>query len=114
MTEATQQVFSSRLNILAVENEPRLSKRTGKEYNHFVARCVVLNDAGDPITVGSLRSDQLVPEIRDQLAAGTKGIYRAHYGLRVPDYGDQKGDVVAMVTHLQPEAPARAAAPKAP
>jgi hypothetical protein len=54
-----------------------------------------------------------VPDIRDQLTAGTKGIYRAVYGLRVPDYGDQKGDVVAMVTALQPEAAMRQPTPKA-
>ena len=105
------QLFSSRLHVLAVENEVKKSKRTGNDYTHFAARCVVLNDDGTPMTVGTLRSDQCVPELRDSLKAGTTGIFRAGYGLRVPDYGDAKGDVVCMVTSLvaeRPAAPAKA------
>ena len=109
MSELTaQQTFSSRLNVLAVENEERISKRTQKPYRHFVARCVVLDDKGGVLTVGSLRSDQCVQELREALKAGDSGIYRAGYGLRVPDFGDQKGDVVCLVTSLVPErAPAQ-------
>lgn len=110
MAETADQIFSSRLHILAVENEPRKSKRTGNEYTHFAARCIVLNDDGNAITVGTLRSDQMVPELRDALKKGMSGIYRAGYGLRVPDFGEAKGDVVCMVTSLVPEPPARAAA----
>lgn len=107
----SDQLFSSRLHVLAVENEERVSKRTNKPYTHFAARCIVLDDNGEAMTVGTLRSDQVVPELRDVLKAGTRGIYRAVYGLRVPDYGDDKGDVIAMVTQLSPEAPAKPAAP---
>lgn len=105
------QLFSSRLHVLSVENEVRNSKRTGKDYTHFAARCIVLDDAGQPLTVGTLRSDQVVPELRETLKAGMSGIYRAGYGLRVPDYGDDKGDVMAMVTSLVAEPPQRPAAP---
>lgn len=108
------QLFSSRLQILAVENEVRTSKRTKNEYTHFAARCIVLADDGTAMTVGTLRSDQVVPELRDSLKAGFSGIVRAGYGLRVPDYGDSKGDVVCMVTSLVPEPPARAAQAPAP
>ncbi len=107
------QVFSSRINVLVVENEERTSKRTGNKYNHFKASCVVLDDAGAVMTVGALRSDQIIPELRDQLKPGVSGLFRVGYGLRVPDFGEQKGDVVAMVTMLTPEKPAApVAAPK--
>lgn len=103
------QVFSSRINVLAVENEERTSKRTNNKYTHFKASCIVLDDAGGVITVGALRSDQIVPELRDQLKPGVTGLFRVGYGLRVPDFGEQKGDVVAMVVQLTPEKPAPAA-----
>lgn len=109
---APLQLFSSRLHVLAVENEVKKSKRTGNDYTHFAARCVVLDDAGTPLTVGTLRSDQVVPELRDSLKPGMTGIYRAGYGLRVPDFGDDKGDVIAMVTSLMPEPVKVAPAPK--
>lgn len=108
-TSAPAQLFSSRLQVLAVENETRKSQRTGNDYRHFVARCVVLDDNGGVITVGSLRSDQCVNELREALKAGDSGIYRAGYGLRVPDFGQQKGDVVCLVTSLVRERPAPAA-----
>lgn len=103
------QVFSSRLDVLVVENEQRTSKRTGKEYNHFKASCIVLDDEGKAITVGALRSDWIVPELRDQLKPGVRGVFRVTYGLRVADYGDDKGDIVAMVVGLVPEKAASAA-----
>lgn len=105
MADQTQ-LFSSRLHILAVENEDRVGKTSGKTYRHFAARCVVMDDAGNALTVGTLRSDQIVPELRETVTKETKGIYRAGYGLRVPDYGDAKGDVVCMVTSLVAERPA--------
>jgi hypothetical protein len=105
MADTPSQVFSSRLHILAVENEDRIGKTSGKTYRHFAARCIVLNDAGDAMTVGTLRSDQIVPELRESITKDTRGIYRAGYGLRVPDYGDDKGDVLCMVVSLVPEAP---------
>ena len=82
------------------------SKRNGNDYSHFAARCIVLIVDGTPMTVGTLRSEQCVPELRDSLKAGTTGIFRAGYGLRVPDFGDAKGDVVCMVTSLVQERPA--------
>lgn len=105
------QVLSSRLNVLRVENEERTSKRTGKEYTHFKASCIVLDDEGHAITVGALRSDQIIPELRDQLKPGVTGVFRVSYGLRVPDFGDNKGDVMAMVVGLVPE---KQSAPTAP
>lgn len=106
---ANQQVVSSRLNILKIENEVRKSKRTSNDYNHFAARCIVLADDGSVMTVGTLRSDQCATELREYLKPGMEGLYRAGYGLRVPDFGDEQGNVVCLCTSLTPETPPKAA-----
>ncbi len=98
------QILSSRIQVLAVENEDRTSK-AGKEYTHFKASCIVLDDNGGVITVGALRSREIMPELRDQLKPGVTGIFRVGYGLQVSDFGEKKGDIVPMVVHLQPEKP---------
>ena len=99
--------FSSRIQILTVENENRKSKRTGNEYTHFVARAILLDDAGGVVTVGALR---VPPAMRDQVKVGS---FRASFSLQVPDYGDDKGDIVAQLVELVPDvvrAPAKAVA----
>lgn len=106
-------MFSSTIEVLAVENEERESKRTGNKYNHFAARCVLRADDGKVITVGTLRSRRISPELRDTVRPG---LFRATFALQVPDFGDDKGDIVSMLTGLVPidvKAPTRAAAPAA-
>lgn len=98
------QHFSSRIQVLTVENEDRKSKRTGNEYKHFVARAILLADDGEVVTVGALR---VPPSLREQVKVGT---FRASFSLQVPDYGDDKGDIVAVLTQLVPEQLAKAAA----
>lgn len=102
-------MFSSTIEILAVENEERTSKKDGKAYQHFAARCVLRADDGKVITVGTIRSRRVTPELRDTVRTG---LYRATFALQVPDYGDDKGDVVTMLTGLVPidTKPQRAAA----
>ncbi|RSZ35056.1 MULTISPECIES: hypothetical protein [unclassified Variovorax] len=105
--------FSSILEVLAIENEVRTSKRTGKDYNHFAARCVLRDEKGGVITVGTLRSDQVMPELRDQMKVG---LFAATFSLRVPDFGDAKGDIVSMLTGFVPASgrvPQQPQAPKA-
>lgn len=104
--------FSSRIQILVVENELRKAKVTGKEYQHFEAHSICLDDAGQPICVGVLRD--ISPEIR---ATCVPGIYRADFAMQRVTYGDKQGQIVAMITKLTPEpavarrGPANAAVP---
>lgn len=102
-------MFSSTIEVLAVENEERTSKRTGDKYTHFAARCVLRADDGRVITVGTIRSRDIQPELRDTVRPG---LFRATFALQVPDYGDKKGDIVSMLTGLVPidVKPQRAAA----
>lgn len=92
-------MFSSIINVLKVEREERIGKASGKAYNHFAARVILLDDGGDVLTVGVINSRRISPELRDTIAPGT---YRATFALQVPDYGDDKGDVIAVVTALTP------------
>ncbi len=89
--------FSSTIQILTVENEDRKSKRTGNDYKHFVCRAILLDDSGQVITVGALpvRNDAL----REQCKPG---VFRAGFALQVPDYGDAKGDIQAVLVSLTP------------
>lgn len=101
--------FSSMIQVLTVENEEKTSTRTGNKYTHFAARCVLLDDAGAVVNVGALR---VPPAMRDQVKVGT---FRAGFALQVPDWGDQKGDIVAVLTDLTPvtRSPAPSPAQKA-
>lgn len=91
--------FSSTIQVLKVENEERTSKRTGNAYNHFAARVILLTDDGEVDTVGVINSRRITPELRDSMKLGT---YRATFALKVPDFGEDKGDVICMLTGLVP------------
>lgn len=92
-------MFSSTIQVLKVENEKRTSKRTGEEYDHFAARCILLDDDGGVVTVGLLSSRRINRELRDAVKPGT---YRATFAMQVPDYGQDKGELVSMLTGLVP------------
>lgn len=96
------QLQASKIQVLAVENEDRISKSKGTTYRHFVARCVVMADDGSVITVGALRSNQMLPALRDLVKPGS---FRVGYSVMVPDWGDDKGDVVSVITELTPDVP---------
>ena len=106
-------MFSSTINVLKVEREERTSKRTGNAYNHFAARVILLSDDGEVITVGVINSRRITPELRESIRVGT---YRATFALQVPDFGDDKGDVISMLTGLVPvnAKPAAVAAQSSP
>jgi hypothetical protein len=93
--------FSSIIEVLAVENEEKTSKRTGNKYTHFAARCVLRNEKNEVVTVGTLRSDQILPELRDQVKVG---LWSATFSMRVADWGDSKGDIVSILTGFVPAA----------
>lgn len=100
--------FSSTLQVLKVEKEERTSKRTGNKYDHFAARCIVLDDNGEVVTVGVITSKACTPEVREKVRPGT---YRALFALQVSDYGEQQGQIVSMLTDLMP-VPVKGQAPK--
>lgn len=94
--------FSSTIRILSVESEERTSAK-GNKFNHFAARSILLADDGETvITVGALRTRD--EALQKQCAPG---LFRATFSLQVPDWGDFKGDICAVLTALQP-VPARA------
>jgi hypothetical protein len=91
--------FSSTIQVLKVEKEERTSKRTGNKYDHFAARCIVLGDDGEVVTVGVITSRACTPEVREKVKPGT---YRAVFSLQVSDFGENKGEIVATLTDLAP------------
>lgn len=91
-------MFSSIIEVLLVERQETKfqDKETGKPIERVSARCVLRADDGQPVTVGRLR----VPKaLADKVQVG---VFRADFALVVPDYGDDKGDIVAQVTNLTP------------
>lgn len=103
--------FSSTIQIVKMETQQskKLNPETNKPYESHFARALLLDDDGAVATLGRLR----VP--RDLLEVAKVGTFRAHFALTVPDYGDSKGDIVAVLTGLTSVSAARtpAAAPKA-
>lgn len=104
-------MHTSTIQVLKVEREEKQSRRTGNKYMQFAARCILVNDDGTYENVATLRSDFILPELRDSVEPGT---YRAAFGIRVPDYGEYKGDMVMMLTGLIPVPPGKQAAAPAP
>lgn len=97
-------MFSSTIQVLKIEDEERASKKTGDKYQFFVARSILLADDGSVINVGTLR----VPEaLRSVCQVGT---FRASFALQVPEWGQQKGEIVAVLTGLTPVPVGRASA----
>lgn len=104
--------FTSIIQILKTESvfSRKIDPATQKPYEFKVARVALINDDGELETVGRLR----VP--RELESVVVKGTFTASFALQVPDFGDNKGDVVSVLTNLVPVPPARqsAAAPAAP
>lgn len=89
--------FSSTVRILSVENEERTSAK-GVKYSHFAARSILLADDGETvITVGALRTRDVNLQKKC-----VPGVFRATFAMQVPDWGDSKGDIVAVLTDLTP------------
>ena len=102
--------FSSRLQVLKIERtpNPKFPNADGTPSERVAARAILLNDDGTVNTVGRLRVPKaLLPKLKE-------GLFRAAFSLSVPDFGESKGDIVAILTDLVEELPAaRQAAPKA-
>lgn len=90
--------FVSTVQVLTVETEER-KRKDGTPYTLRKAACILLDDEGKPTTVGAIRSRLLPAEFWEKLVPG---MYRAVFALQVPDWGDDKGDIVPVVTELTP------------
>lgn len=102
-------MFSSILQVLKVEEvaSKTLDQATGKPFMRHYARGILLNESGEVNTVGRLRVPKALVE---KLKVGT---FTASFSLVVPDYGDDKGDIVAQLTDLTPVPGKQASAPAA-
>lgn len=97
-------MFSSIIQILLIEKQltKKLNPETNKPYEIPYARCILLDQDGAVVTVGRLK----IP--RNLEAAVKLGTFRADFSLVVPDYGDDKGDIVSQLTGLSPATVKRA------
>eukprot|EP00456_Euglypha_rotunda_P056806 TRINITY_DN4677_c0_g2_i3.p6 TRINITY_DN4677_c0_g2~~TRINITY_DN4677_c0_g2_i3.p6 ORF type:complete len:107 (-),score=26.31 TRINITY_DN4677_c0_g2_i3:1592-1912(-) len=86
------------LQILILEEETgkKINPATGKPNTWKVARGHVLDDAGEIITMGRWRVPRALSE------TVSKGTFRCSFALGVPDWGDEKGDIGAVITALTP------------
>lgn len=99
--------FSSTIQVLKVDTpEEKTSPKDGSKYTVRTAQTMLLTDDGKLDKVGRLR-------IPDRLADAVKeGVFRASFALEVAQWGQNKGDVIAVLTGLVPMPPK--AAPVAP
>lgn len=95
-------LMTSRLRVLLVETTDSKTPdpaTPGQFFKRVAARCILMDDEGKTVTVGRLRVPKsLVPQVKE-------GDFRAGFALRVPDYGDNKGDIVAELISLTPDVP---------
>lgn len=92
-------MFASFLRVLVVEDKKGTKPRPDGTFAQWqVARCVLAKDQkfAEVVTVGALR----VPKsLEGQVKQGD---YTASFSLGVPDWGDNKGDIIAMLAGLTP------------
>lgn len=90
-------MFSSIIQVLKVNEVVKgVSKKTGNAYERHSAECVLLDSSGAIECVGRL----VIPEaLRDAVKPGH---FSAGFTLRVPTFGDRKGDIEAALVTLQP------------
>jgi hypothetical protein len=90
--------YSSIVQILSVESTPgKKPSADGVIPTYYAARCILFQDDGKTVnTVGRLRIPKpLVSVVKE-------GMFTASFALVVPDYGNDKGDVVSQLTSLIP------------
>lgn len=86
--------FSSYLQVVKLENEKGVSKRTKKPYDFMVAQCVLLDENGAPTQSGRM----MVPEALRPVVK--LDVYQAGFALTVAGMGQQKGEVVPRLLSL--------------
>lgn len=110
-TIKTGPTFSSIMQILLIEKQltKKVNPETQKPWEIPYARCIMLDRDGAVVTVGRLK----IPRHLETVVK--VGIFSAEFALLVPDYGEDKGDIVAQLTGLTPVvSKSPVAAPKAP
>lgn len=80
--------------------ESGVAKQSQKPYEWHTAECVLLDDAGDVVSVGRL---VFTKELRESLGGvPPTGIYRAMISLAISKSATQAGDIVPQITGLIP------------
>lgn len=93
--------FSSTIQVLKVdEPEEKTSPKDQSKYMVHTAQTALLLDDGTLDKVGRLR---IPPALRDVVKVG---VFRASFALEVAQWGQNKGDVIAVLTGLVPSRPA--------
>ena len=87
-------MFSSIIQILKVNDVLKLVSKAGNAYERHSAECLLLDGSGAVQCVGRLVIPQ---ELRD---VAKVGLYSANFTLRVPTFGDRKGDIEAALVGL--------------
>jgi hypothetical protein len=89
--------FSSTIQILKVDKpEEKKSPKDGSMYTVYTAQTALLDDNGELLKVGRMK----IPEdMREKVKVG---IFRASFSLGVAQWGQSKGDIVALLTDLSP------------
>lgn len=101
--------FASLVEVLTVEKQEGKVRADGTKPVWSVARCVVFGqDFRDVVTVGRLR----IPKALEETVK--PGKFTASFSLGVPDWGDNKGDIIAQLVGLVPAPPVASAAASTP
>ena len=88
--------FSSLIQVLKVNEVVKGVSKAGNAYERHSAECLLLDEKGGVECVGRL----VIPEaLRPLVAVGT---FTAGFTLRVPTFGDRKGDIEAALVSLVP------------
>lgn len=99
-------MFASFLRVLVIEDKKGSKPRAdGTLAQWKVARCILAKDEKfkEVVTVGALRVPKALEDTIKQ------GDFSASFTLGVPDWGDNKGDIVAMLAGLTPVPQGKAA-----
>ncbi len=90
--------FANIIEIILVEDKvgKTPNKQTGKLPEWKEARAILRKENGEVADVGRMR----VP--RDLEGQVTTGMFTCTFGLSVAGYGDDKGDIAAVITSLTP------------
>lgn len=89
-------MFTSIIQILKVNDVVKGISKAGNAYERHSAECLLLDNTGAVQCVGRL----VIPtDLRDSAKVG---MYSANFTLRVPTFGDRKGDIEAALVGLLP------------
>lgn len=88
--------FVSIIKVLKVNEVVKGVSKAGNAYERHSAECCLLDDKGAIECVGRL----VIP--KDLIESVKVGDFSAGFTLRVPSFGDRKGDIEAALVSLSP------------